>query len=89
MGWWFTGCMGISIGYAYLLGSPPRWFLRRTAALAGLFARRHHLVRWVAVRRDLDILQADPRWGYDCGVGSLSESPLVAVVVVLGTYTDY
>ena len=71
--------MGISIGYAYLLGSPPRWFLRRTAALAGLDdARRHHLDRWVAVRRDLDILQADPRWGYDSGVGRLSESPLVA-----------
>ena len=25
--------------------------------------RRHHLDRWVAVRRDLDILQADPRVG--------------------------
>jgi hypothetical protein len=37
--------------------------LRRTAALAGLNARRHHLARWVAVRRDLDILQADPRVG--------------------------
>ena len=57
--------------------------------LAGLNARRHHLDRLVAVRRDPDILQADPRWGYDSGVGRLSESPLVAVVVVLGTYTDY
>ena len=32
----------------------------------------------VAVRRDPDILQADPRWGYDSGGGSVVESPLVA-----------
>ena len=32
----------------------------------------------VAVRRDPDILQADPRWGYDSGGGSVFESPLVA-----------
>ena len=35
-----TGCMGILIGYAYLLGSSPRWFLCRTAALAGPYGRR-------------------------------------------------
>ena len=55
--------MGILIEYSYLLGSPPRWFLRRTAALAGPNTDAITFDRWVAVRRDLDILQADPRAG--------------------------
>ena len=47
-----------------LLGSPPRWFLCRTAALDGPYARRVITVGgWVAARGDLDILQAYPRVG--------------------------
>ena len=38
------------------------------------------------MRGDLDVLQAYRGWGYDSGVGSMSELPVVAVVIVLGAY---
>ena len=54
--------------------------------LAGLTARRHHRDRWWPCVGTLISCRRTRGWGYDSGVGRLSKSPLVAVVV-LGTYT--